>query len=106
MINGMVNSSLILSSFAWNERYRITDIDDLLTPALAIFPDVIADNIEQTINLLGGTPDRGRVHIKPAKLNYTLRMLLERGVRHFKCATTLELLSACQAGAADILFAY
>jgi D-serine deaminase-like pyridoxal phosphate-dependent protein len=56
--------------------------------------------------LLGGDADRWRVHIKTAKLGYTLRMLVERGVRNFKCATTLELLVACQCGAADVLLAY
>jgi len=106
MIDSMADPNLMLSSFAWNERYRITDLDDALTPALAIYPEMIAHNIEQTINLLNGNSDRWRVHIKTAKLNYTLRMLLESGVRNFKCATTLELFSACQAGAKDILFAY
>jgi D-serine deaminase-like pyridoxal phosphate-dependent protein len=33
-------------------------------------------------------------------------MLVERGIRHFKCATTLELLVACRSGAGDVLFAY
>jgi D-serine deaminase-like pyridoxal phosphate-dependent protein len=96
----------MLASFAWNEKFRIDNVDQLLTPALAIYPEVLARNIEQTIQLLDGHADRWRAHIKTAKLNYTLRMLLQRGVRNFKCATTLELLSACQAGAKDILLAY
>jgi D-serine deaminase-like pyridoxal phosphate-dependent protein len=33
-------------------------------------------------------------------------MLVERGVRSFKCATTLELLVACDSGVADVLLAY
>jgi len=33
-------------------------------------------------------------------------MLIEHGVRNFKCATTLELMTACDAGAADVLLAY
>jgi len=33
-------------------------------------------------------------------------MLVERGVRNFKCATTWKLLVACRSGAADVLFAY
>src|SRR5215470_7250874 len=102
----MSNPTLMLSSFAWDERYRVNDLDDVLTPALAVYAEVIAHNIDQTIHLLDGKPDRWRAHIKTAKLSYTLRMLLGRGVRDFKCATTLELLSACQAGAKDILFAY
>jgi D-serine deaminase-like pyridoxal phosphate-dependent protein len=58
------------------------------------------------LRLLGSNPDRWRAHIKTAKLGYTLRMLLDRGVRKFKCATTLELLGACENGAEDVLVAY
>src|SRR5262249_27792702 len=77
-----------------------------LTPALVVYPEIIASNIARTLHLLGGDGERWRVHIKTAKLGHTLRMLVERGVRNFKCATTLELLVACRSGAADVLFAY
>jgi D-serine deaminase-like pyridoxal phosphate-dependent protein len=96
----------MLSEFAWDERYRVHGVEDLLTPALVVYPEFIAWNIERTIEWLGGDADRWRVHIKTAKLAYTLRMLLGRGVRNFKCATTLELLVACEEGAADVLVAY
>ena len=96
----------MLPSFSWNETYRIDNAEELLTPALAVYPKAVAGNIEETIRLLGGKADRWRVHVKTAKLNYIMRMLLDRGVANFKCATTLELLSACQAGAKDILLAY
>jgi D-serine deaminase-like pyridoxal phosphate-dependent protein len=33
-------------------------------------------------------------------------MLIGRGIRNFKCATTLELLVACRNGASDVLLAY
>src|SRR5580700_8574573 len=95
-----------LSEFNWDERYRVSGIEDVLTPALVLYPDVIASNIEHTLKLLGRDADRWRVHIKTAKLGLTLRMLVERGVRNFKCATTLELLVACRSGAVDVLFAY
>jgi D-serine deaminase-like pyridoxal phosphate-dependent protein len=71
-----------------------------------MYPDLITANIERTLELLAGDADRWRVHIKTAKLDHTLRLLLDRGVRNFKCATTLELLVACRCGAADVLFAY
>src|SRR6202044_4173486 len=95
-----------LSEFNWDEPYRVSGIEDFLTPALVLYPDVIASNIEQTLKLLGRDGDRWRVHIKTAKLGLTLRMLVERGVRNFKCATTLELLVACDVGVGDILLAY
>ena len=96
----------MLQEFPWDLRYSVSGIEDALTPALVIYPDVIAANIDRTLELLNDNADRWRVHIKTAKLARTLRMLIDRGVRNFKCATTLELLVACQNGAADVLFAY
>jgi D-serine deaminase-like pyridoxal phosphate-dependent protein len=96
----------MMTDFPWDERYGISSLDDVLTPALVLYPEIIASNISCTLRLLGGNPDRWRAHIKTAKLAYTLRMLLDGGVRNFKCATTLELLRACETGAEDVLVAY
>lgn len=95
-----------LTEFRWDERYHVSGIEDVITPALVVYPEMIDSNIAQTLQLLGGDANRWRVHIKTAKLDYTLRMLVERGIRNFKCATTLELLEACRIGATDALFAY
>jgi D-serine deaminase-like pyridoxal phosphate-dependent protein len=96
----------MLNEFAWDEVYRVPNIENVLTPALVVYPEVISSNIKQTLGLLDGDANRWRVHIKTAKLDYTLRMLVERGVSNFKCATTLELLVACRSGAKDVLVAY
>jgi len=102
----MAPLKFMLNGFSWDERYRVESPEEVLTPALVIYPDAIASNIERTLDLLGGAGDRWRVHVKTAKLAYTMRMLVERGVHNFKCATTLELVTACQSGARDVLFAY
>jgi len=102
----MATQKTTISEFSWDPRYRVSGIDDVMTPALVAYPEMIASNIERTVELLEGDADRWRVHIKTAKLGYTLRMMVERGIRNFKCATTLELLVACQCGAADVLLAY
>jgi D-serine deaminase-like pyridoxal phosphate-dependent protein len=102
----MTIQKTMISEYAWDPSYAVSNLDDVMTPALVVYPENIASNIERTLALLGGDGDRWRVHIKTAKLGYTLRMLVERGVRNFKCATTLELLVACQSGAADVLVAY
>ncbi|MHB8501440.1 MAG: D-TA family PLP-dependent enzyme [Candidatus Acidiferrales bacterium] len=102
----MTDQKFMLSEYAWDPRYRISDIESVMTPALMIYPEVVASNIERTLELLDGDADRWRVHIKTAKLGYTVRMMVERGIRNFKCATTLELLVACQCGAGDVLLAY
>src|SRR5208282_1961721 len=102
----MAAQKSMLAEFAWDNRYRVPGIGDILTPALVLYPEAVESNIERTVQLLGGDAERWRPHIKTAKLGRTLRMLLDRGVRNFKCATTLEMLVACQNGAADVLFAY
>jgi D-serine deaminase-like pyridoxal phosphate-dependent protein len=102
----MLAQKSMLSEFAWDQRYQVSSLDDVLTPALLLYPEIIASNIERTLELLGGDANRWRVHIKTAKLSYTLRMLVDHGIHNFKCATTLELLVACRGGAGDVLFAY
>ena len=102
----MATQKFMLNEFAWSPQYKVPNVNDILTPALAIYPDMIAANLDRTIELLGGDADRWRVHIKTAKLAYTIRMMVDRGIGNFKCATTLELLVACQCGAADVLLAY
>jgi D-serine deaminase-like pyridoxal phosphate-dependent protein len=102
----MAAASSMLNEFPWDPRYAVSGLEDILTPALVIYPEIVAANLERTLHLLGGNADRWRPHIKTAKLGYTVRCLLDRGIRNFKCATTLELLVACQHGAADILLAY
>ena len=102
----MATQKSMLREFAWNLQYGVSAVDEVLTPALVIYPGIVASNIECTLKLLNGDANRWRVHLKTSKLDYTLRLLIERGIRNFKCATTLELLVACQAGAADALLAY
>ena len=107
MIEAVMSPQMhMLSEFAWDSCYAVSDTDDVLTPALVIYPEIVASNIERTLHLLNGDADRWRVHIKTTKLAYVLRLLVNRGIRNFKCATTLELLVACQSGAGDVLVAY
>jgi D-serine deaminase-like pyridoxal phosphate-dependent protein len=88
------------------DRYRITGEDRLLTPALAVYPELVDANIAATLRLMHGDANRWRPHIKTAKMPWVIRRLIERGVRAFKCATTLELRVACECGASDVLLAY
>jgi len=96
----MAAERTILREFPWEERYRVAGIEDVLTPALLLYPEIVASNIARTLHLLDGDANRWRPHFKTAKLVNTLRLLVEHGIRNFKCATTLELLVACRGGAA------
>lgn len=97
---------MMITDYPLDAAYIVENFDDILTPALLVYPEIIESNIDRTLHLLDGNADRWRAHIKTAKLAFTLKMLIARGVRNFKCATTLELLTACECGAADILLAY
>ncbi|MFL6449829.1 MAG: alanine racemase [Bryobacteraceae bacterium] len=90
------------------ESYRIDppEIEQIITPALLIYPAVVESNIRATLKLAGGDPNRWRPHLKTAKIPATIRMLVATGVRNVKCSTTLELLVACQEGASDVLLAF
>jgi D-serine deaminase-like pyridoxal phosphate-dependent protein len=100
-----VNTENALSVFA-RQRYHVGVTKNILTPALLIYRDLVLSNIETTLRLLNGDPSRWRPHVKTAKLGYVMSMLAGRGVTAFKCATSLELLTAIQAGATDVLVAY
>jgi D-serine deaminase-like pyridoxal phosphate-dependent protein len=86
--------------------YRIDDLSETLTPALAIYPALVDHNIETTLRLLGGDLARWRPHIKTAKLSAVNRRLIAHGVTRLKCATSLELLTACADGATDVLLSF
>ncbi|HVG20456.1 MAG TPA: D-TA family PLP-dependent enzyme [Blastocatellia bacterium] len=88
------------------DEYRISAVEGVMTPALAIYPEVVDSNIRATLGLLGGDADRWRPHVKTAKLAFVMRRFLDHGVTNFKCSTTLELATACDMGAADVLVAY
>jgi D-serine deaminase-like pyridoxal phosphate-dependent protein len=88
------------------ERYRIAEIERILTPALAIYPEIVEANLDFTLRLLGGDSSRWRPHVKTAKLGYVIRKYIERGVANFKCSTSLELATVCSQGDVDVLIAY
>jgi D-serine deaminase-like pyridoxal phosphate-dependent protein len=86
--------------------YRIDELSETLTPALAIYPKLVDRNIETTLRLFSGDPARWRPHIKTAKLSAVHRRLIAHGVTRLKCATSLELLTACADGATDVLLSF
>jgi D-serine deaminase-like pyridoxal phosphate-dependent protein len=88
------------------DAYRIEGVEEVLTPALAIYPEIVDRNIHATLALLGGDANRWRPHIKTAKLGFVIKLLLEHGISNFKCSTSLELLTVCENGGADVVVAY
>ena len=86
--------------------YALKDSRNILTPALLVYPDLVKANIQTTLKLTGEDPNRWRPHIKTAKIASVIRQMIDHGIRNFKCSTTLELLTACETGAEDVLLAF
>ncbi|MFL6415432.1 MAG: alanine racemase [Bryobacteraceae bacterium] len=91
-----------------SEVYRLhpAQAEQIVTPALLIYPAVVEQNIHATLKLVGGNANRWRPHLKTAKISTVIRVLIAAGVRNVKCSTTLELLVACQEGVSDVLLAF
>jgi D-serine deaminase-like pyridoxal phosphate-dependent protein len=86
-------------------------LQDLQTPTLLIHLDRVRHNLAAMQRWLGGAMDRWRPHVKTCKVPEVLALLLQGGVRRFKCATTREadvLLQAAtdaRCGPIDVLLA-
>jgi D-serine deaminase-like pyridoxal phosphate-dependent protein len=102
----MFSGQAAVSELPAESKYQLVDAEVVLTPALIIYSDIVESNIRNTIRLLGGDTNRWRPHVKTAKLAMTMKLMMQQGVKQFKCATTLELLSLCECGAEDVLLAY
>ena len=66
-----------LSELSAND-YRIAFVEEVRTPALAIYPEILDSNIAVTLRLLGGDANRWRPHVKTAKLAFSMQRLVER----------------------------
>src|ERR1700688_711151 len=102
----MFTEQAALSGLPAESRYQLVDTEAVMSPALIIYRDIVEANIRNTIRLLGGDTNRWRPHVKTSKLAMTMKLMMRRGVKQFKCATTLELLTLCDCGTEDVLLAY
>ncbi len=85
--------------------YEIKNIDKLDSPALVVYPAIIKKNIEEAISIVKNLKDF-RPHVKTTKIAEVCTMMLEAGIKKFKCATIAEAEMLATIGATDILLAY
>ena len=95
-----------VSCLGSEDSYRLDGLERMLTPLLIVDLDRVDSNIATTIRIAGGDPNHLRPHIKTAKLLSVVLRFVESGIHQCKCATTLELAVACEAGMRDVLVAY
>jgi D-threonine aldolase len=88
-----------------NPAYRIDNIDDVFSPALVFYKDLIRANIAEVVRL-AGSPKRLCPHVKTHKCREIVRLQLDAGITSHKCATVAEAEMLAQCGAPDVLIAY
>lgn len=88
-----------------NPRYQLQNPDEVLSPGLLFYPDVIQRNIDRLLQTAGDA-SRLRPHIKTFKTREVVRMQMRSGLRKFKCATIAEAEMLGECSAPDVLIAY
>ncbi len=86
--------------------YEIKDESTIPSPALLLFPDRVKTNIQSMLDWVNGDPDRLCPHVKTTKTEPIIRMMVEAGIKQFKCATVSEGEIALKAGAKFVLLAF
>lgn len=85
--------------------YEVDNIDAIDTPALMVYPERVRQNIRTLVSMVKD-PSLLRPHAKTHKSSEAACMMIEEGIRKFKCATIAEAEMLARAGADDVLIAY
>lgn len=85
--------------------YSITNVSELDSPALVVFPDRIKENLRVLKEFIPDT-NRLRPHVKTNKCAEVCKLMMEAGIKKFKSATIAEAEMLATVGAPDVLLAY
>ena len=86
-------------------RYCIADTREIISPAMIVYADLVAENLGRMIEI-AGSPARLRPHCKTHKMREVTELELARGIVKHKCATLAEAEMLAEAGVKDIFLAY
>ena len=85
--------------------YSISNVAEIPSPALVVYPERVRKNIQRMISKAGGVA-RLRPHVKTHKMLEVVRLKRDAGIDKFKCSTIAEAEMCTRAGAADVLLAF
>lgn len=85
--------------------YEIKNINSIDSPALVVYKERVEENIRVLLSMIDD-PKRLRPHVKTHKSKKVCEMMLEAGIKKFKCATIAEAEMLALAIAPDVLLAY
>lgn len=87
------------------KTYALENTEDLVSPALIYYKDIIVANTKRIIRMAGG-PEHLWPHVKSHKAAELIRMQINLGITRFKCATIAEAEMTARAGALYVALAY
>lgn len=85
--------------------YKIKNLNEIDSPALIVYPAIIAENIRKTVEIAGGVKNL-RPHVKTNKISEVCHIMLQAGIAKFKCATVAEAEMLAMLDVPDVLLAY
>src|SRR5215212_7481829 len=85
--------------------YLITNIEEVDSPALVIYPERVKKNIALIKTMIDDVK-RLRPHVKTHKTKEAAELMMEAGINKFKCATIAEAEMLALVNAPDVLLAY
>lgn len=88
-----------------DQRYQADGIEQVLSPSLVIFRDLVDENLKRMITI-AGSPERLRPHCKTHKMPAAVEIELAAGIARHKCATIAEAEMLADSGVRDITLAY
>ena len=86
-------------------RYAIANPNDILSPGLVVFEEILRENVSRMIAIAGDV-ERLRPHCKTHKMIDITRLEVGLGVVKHKCATFAEAEMLALGGARDVFLAY
>jgi len=87
-----------------NLWYTVSNVEEINSPSLLVYPDRIESNILKMIAIAGNI-DRLRPHVKTHKMREVISLQMKHGIIKFKTATISETEMVAMCGAKDILLA-
>ncbi len=88
------------------KKYLIQNVEDIPSPSLVVYVDLVRQNIEHAIAMVEGDVTKLRPHAKTHKTAQIIAMERDMGILKHKCATLREAEMLAINGIEDILIAY
>ena len=88
-------------------NYRINSVEEIDSPALLVFPEIVRQNLSNAMAITQNTDDNSlRPHVKTVKCKEPIEISMSLGVHKYKCSTISEAEMLGNVAAKDVLLSY